>query len=472
MEELREIKASSITGEETLKELLEKSFTAHLARNIKNDILTRCPKSILNSHPSFPELLNILYLCKDFYRETHLEYSLLISCFRRVYELVKKSIAEDYTIFLAFAGALTPADFGTSCLLPLIKRGIVDVITTTGANIYHEMQRAIEGKFYEYNIPKDASLEITADSELAERGYSRIYNIIFPEKDLFILDDFIIANVFPKLNSNADLIKIKKYFLGAERYFGYGTRAEFHGCRHFINIKKYLEKKILGKLKVNITTTELHRIIGEALEEKFHQNKNWLVEAKNNSIPIFCGAPQDSSLFLPLSYFRLKKELNFTFDVLQDINEMAAFQYLAQKEGKFAVIILGGGTPKNFTLQGEPHLKGVLGVEARGFDVDVQISMADIRDGGLSSCPANEGHTWGKVSEDGLSKSIFIKGEILSTFPLLVYAICQENLSKGFKRLLYRKEAALKTLQEDATESFGLLSFDKYQTSKQKNKGF
>lgn len=46
-------------------------------------------------------------------------------------------ILEDHTIVLAFSGALTPIDFVISSIIPLIKAGFIDIISTTGANLYH-----------------------------------------------------------------------------------------------------------------------------------------------------------------------------------------------------------------------------------------------------------------------------------------------------------------------------------------------
>ena len=38
---------------------------------------------------------------------------------------------------------MTPAGLHQSCLIPLIERGIIDCLTTTGANLYHDAHRII-----------------------------------------------------------------------------------------------------------------------------------------------------------------------------------------------------------------------------------------------------------------------------------------------------------------------------------------
>ncbi len=62
---------------------------------------------------------------------------------RTAYELMRRSIEQDCAVFLTFSGAMTPAGLHQSCLIPLIERGLVDCITTTGANLYHDAHRII-----------------------------------------------------------------------------------------------------------------------------------------------------------------------------------------------------------------------------------------------------------------------------------------------------------------------------------------
>src|SRR5215831_16582013 len=62
---------------------------------------------------------------------------------RTAFQLMKKSVAERYAIFLTMSGAMTPAGLHQSCIIPLLERGIIDCITTTGANLYHDAHRVI-----------------------------------------------------------------------------------------------------------------------------------------------------------------------------------------------------------------------------------------------------------------------------------------------------------------------------------------
>ena len=110
-------------------------------------------------------------------------------------------------------------------------------------------------------------------------------------------------------------------------------------------------------------------------------------------MPIFSGAVQDGSIFL--NAVRLQREdpaFLFRIDAGRDVYQMAALQNLARAGGgKAAIWILGGGVPKNYTLQGEPLLSQILGVEARGFDYDAQVCVDVVDNGALSPCSAGRG---------------------------------------------------------------------------------
>ncbi|MDB4933768.1 MAG: Deoxyhypusine synthase, partial [Labilithrix sp.] len=62
---------------------------------------------------------------------------------RTAFELMRRSSQDDTCTFMTMSGAMTPAGLHQSCLIPLIERGLVDCLTTTGANLYHDAHRII-----------------------------------------------------------------------------------------------------------------------------------------------------------------------------------------------------------------------------------------------------------------------------------------------------------------------------------------
>ena len=76
------------------------------------------------------------------------------------------------------------------------------------------------------------------------------------------------------------------------------------------------------------------------------------------------------------------------------------------EKGKTAVILIGGGSPKNFILQTEPQIQEVLGLEESGHDYFLQITDARPDTGGLSGATPQEAMTWGKVDPNQLPDTV------------------------------------------------------------------
>jgi deoxyhypusine synthase len=317
---------------------------------------------------------------------------------RTAYQIIRRMILEDHTIVLSLSGAMTPASLHTTCLIPLIKAGIVDILVTTGANIYHDLQRAIEGEFFAV----DPNI---GDIQLRRSGLTRIYDLVFPEDDLYRTDKFV---------------------------------------------QKLLTHKAFQR---RMTTTEFHDLLGQHAAKflkKKSQESSLTVQAHLHRVPIFCGAPQDGSIYLNVAYLKRKlgEKFQFSIDIETDIHEFGAYHWLAKHRWskKLSIIILGGGVPKNYSLQPEPYLSQICGLDTEGYDCDVQICDAHVQNGGLSSCTAGEAHTWGKVSAEFHKNSQYVFADVTSVFPFIVHALLQEGLKKEPRRLLDRRDEALQLL--------------------------
>ncbi len=358
----REVRPTAITGRETGVELLQSAFPAFVGRQV-----------------------------------------------REAARLMQKSIDEGNFVFTTMSGAMTPAGLHRSCIVPLIERGCIDVLTTTGANLYHDAHRILGHRLRE--VAPDAG-----DTMLREARIIRIYDIGFPEDVL----------------------------LKTDQLFGWLLNTE--------------------EFQHSMTTAEMHHRLGRRLyelEEKLGVDQHSLLAtAWKYGVPIFVGAPQDGSIFLNVVKLRAVhgEALKFNLDIAADVYAMAAMQWLAQNEGQTSVWILGGGVPKNYTLQGEPTLGQILELEARGFDIDVQFCVDPVDNGALSSCPAGEGHTWGKVSAECVEfNSVYCHCDVTAVFPWLVHALFQAGASREPKRMYDRLPEALARLDVDVAERRGSL---------------
>jgi deoxyhypusine synthase len=323
---------------------------------------------------------------------------------RTAFQLMRKSIAERHAVFLTLSGAMTPAGLHQSCLIPLLERGVIDCITTTGANLYHDAHRIIGHRIRE--IDPNAG-----DLHLRLARIIRIYDLGFYEETLLETDKLFSA---------------------------------------------LLQKPAFQK---RMTTSELHYLLGRemlAIEKALGMKEPSLLStAYRCGVPIFVGAVQDGSIFLNIVKLRamLGDVFKLDLDVNDDVFEMGAVQHhcFSTLKKKMAVWILGGGVPKNYTLQGEPLLDQILGVPTHGFDIDVQFCVDPVDNGALSSCPAGEGHTWGKVSAESVaSGSVYVHADVTAVFPWLTYALLSDrNMKKKPLRLVdARADARARLLRE------------------------
>ena len=303
---------------------------------------------------------------------------------RTAFELMRRSVRENAAVFLTLSGAMTPAGLHQSCLIPLLERGIIDAITTTGANLYHDAHRAIGYRIREID-PNAGDLRLRAARII------RIYDLGMPEETLLETDKLFSA---------------------------------------------MLQKPAFQR---RMTTPELHYLLGREmyeLEQKLGvTSPSLLSTAYRLGVPIFVGAVQDGSIFLNIVKLRhlLGDAFKLELDVAADVFAMAATQYhcFGTLERKMAIWILGGGVPKNYTLQGEPLLDQILGVPTHGFDIDLQFCVDPVDNGALSSCPAGEGHTWGKVSAESVERgSVYVHTDVTAVFPWLTYALLSDPAMK------------------------------------------
>ncbi|MCA9564166.1 MAG: deoxyhypusine synthase family protein, partial [Myxococcales bacterium] len=323
---------------------------------------------------------------------------------RTAYELMARCVAENHTVFATLSGAMTPAGLHRSCLVPMVQRGLIDVLTTTGANLYHDAHRVIGHRIRE--IAPDAG-----DTLLREARIIRIYDLGFHENVLLETDQ-----LFARLMLHDDFQR-------------------------------------------TMTTAEMHYLLGKhlaALEKEIGVDQPCLLSACYQAgVPIFVGAPQDGSIFLNVVKLKalLGSEFKFQLDVAADVHRMAALQWWVQRRGETAIWILGGGVPKNYTLQGEPTLSQIFELDARGFDVDVQFCVDPVDNGALSSCPAGEGHTWGKVSADCVQySSVYVHTDVTAVFPWITHALFSAGAKRAHKRLYDSLAEAELELNADIAE--------------------
>jgi deoxyhypusine synthase len=283
-----------------------------------------------------------------------------------------------------------------SCLIPLIQAGFVDWIVSTGANLYHDTHYALD-------LPLHQSRPNLDDFALRQQDVIRIYDIVFDYKTLLDTDAFY-----------RELIQDEVF----ARPMG---TAEFH---HEVGRYLHGRAQALGRPSPSL-----------------------LAAAFEFDVPIYTSSPGDSSIGMNLAALSLQGG-RLQVDTLRDVNETAAIVYAAKRDGgKSGVLILGGGSPKNFMLQTEPQIQEVLGLTESGHDYFLQITDARPDTGGLSGATASEAMTWGKVDPDTLPDSVTCYTDSTIALPLLTaYALARQP-PRAPRRLYRRRGQDYETLR-------------------------
>ena len=305
---------------------------------------------------------------------------------------VEKMLAPDTVVGMSLTGALTPAGLGMSCLIPLIENGFVDWMVSTGANLYHDTHFGLGLKMHQGSAETD-------DVALRKAGVVRIYDIFFDYHVLLSTDAF-----FRELARNDEF----QHPMGT---------AEFH-----YRAGRYVaERERLLKLN----------------------RRSLLAAAYEHAVPVYTSSPGDSSIGMNLALLELEG-YQLRIDPLADVNETEAIVYSAKAEGKrSAVLILGGGSPKNFVLQTEPQIQGVMGVAEKGHDYFLQITDARPDTGGLSGATPNEAVSWGKIDPEQLPDSVVCYVDTTVALPILTaYALARRKPRRP-RRLYDRREVML-----------------------------
>lgn len=307
----------------------------------------------------------------------------------------RKMLVPESTVGMSITGALTPAGLGGSCIVPLMKAGMIDWLVSTGANLYHDTHFSI-GHSLHRGTP------FTDDRKLRQQSIIRIYDITFDYEVLLSTDSFL---------------------------------------RHLLRLPEF--QKTMG-------TAELHYRLGRYVAEREQvlgiKNSSILAAAYRYGVPVYTSSPGDSSIGMNIAETSLSG-YKIQLDVLLDVNETAGIVLDAKLSGGLSsVIILGGGSPKNFVLQTEPQIQEVLGIKEDGHDYFLQITDARPDTGGLSGATPGEAVTWGKVHPDKLPDAVVAYLDSTIALPILTSYALAKVKPRRRRKLYHRRAEIIETL--------------------------
>src|SRR5207244_2280202 len=198
-------------------------------------------------------------------------------------------------------------------------------------------------------------------------------------------------------------------------------------------------------------TAEFHHLAGKYLaareEEVGRKGRTLLAACYRHAVPVFTSSPGDSSIGMNLAALQLEGG-KLSIDPLRDVNQTAAIVWEAKQRGRSGVLILGGGSPKNFVLQTEPQIQEVLGLEESGHDYFLQFTDARPDTGGLSGATPSEAMTWGKVDPSQLPDTVTCYVDSTLALPLLTAYALATRAPRRPRRLMDRLGEVMGLLEE------------------------
>jgi deoxyhypusine synthase len=324
---------------------------------------------------------NLLDLVQAF-QHTSFQSRNVFKCF----EVFRKMLDDPACIiFLGLSGAMIPGGM-RRVIHEMIKMKLVDVIVSTGANIFHDIFESFGYRHYVGSEEGD-------DDALRRHRIVRVYDAL--------MDDHEINQVIRLLSKVPEKLEEK-----------------------VVSSRRYLE------------------VLGNTLKDE----GSILKTASRYGVPVFIPALSDSSIGIGLTFLHLRKRVpseGLLIDQIRDGFEIAQLKKMASVTG---AIYIGGGVPKNYIQQLGP-VSELLFQKESGHRYAFQVTTDDPKWGGLSGCTFEEAKSWGKIEKVSNYAAVYMDATI--ALPLLAGAILQEGkVYRKRKRRRFRWEGdRLKSVQ-------------------------
>ncbi len=292
---------------------------------------------------------------------------------------------KDCAIILTLAGSLFSAGL-KRVVYDLITNNMIDAVVSTGAiMVDQDFFEALGFKHY-------IGTPFVDDNVMRDLHIDRIYDTFIDEDELRICDE-----------------TTEKIFNSLE------TRP--YSSRELLwNFGKYLDENGGPKVEDSV-----------------------IYAAYKHNVPIFVPAFSDCSAGFGIIVHQTKNpEKHLSFDSGKDFLELTQVKLNSKESGIF---MIGGGVPKNFT-QDIVVAADILMENAPMHKYAVQITVADVRDGALSSSTLKEASSWGKV-ETTFEQMVYSEATI--AMPLIAgYAYhkgaWKNRTKREFQKLFTKKE--------------------------------
>ena len=294
-------------------------------------------------------------------------------------DIWKDMLSNKVTIFFALSGAMVPAGMG-KLLSYLIRHRHIDVLVSTGAQLFHDTYESLG--YHHYQI-----FDHVSDEELRRQDITRMYDALADDKQQTQAENFI---------------------------------ADFAAG---LDGRTYTTREFLHKFGLHIA--------GRTAEDRH----GLLATAARANIPVFCPALGDSVIGTGLAMARYRGRSSLQLDIIKDVVESGLIvKGTEEAGGATAVVVIGGGHPRNFIQQAATLGYIYLG-DDKWFNMHhygIQITTDSPQWGGLSGSTFEEAKSWGKFPGEARTVTAYCDATI--ALPLLVSALAEADARGDIKR--------------------------------------
>lgn len=283
----------------------------------------------------------------------------------QAFEVWRAMLADpECTILMGLAGAMVPGGMRRLVRF-LIENRLIDVLTSTGANFFHDIHESKGFHHYQGSPAMD-------DEALGELMVDRMHDVL------------------------ADEVRFREHDLWIGSFAARLDQSRPYSTREF-----------------------LYRLGAEVGQDCAEDGI--VTAAARCGVPLFCPAIGDSSIGIGIAESRHRGENQLLFDMMADVLEITNVVADSKATG---VIYFGGGTPKNYTQQSEV-VAILMNRGKQGHRYGVQVVTDAPHWGGLSGCTFAESQSWGKLAKG--ARMVDCHCDATIAMPLLVSALAEQK---------------------------------------------
>lgn len=286
-----------------------------------------------------------------------------------------------FCLFLGYTSNMVSCG-NRECIRFLVEHKLVDAIVTTAGGIEEDFIKCLKPTL----LLESEGARHPDDDELRKQGCNRIGNLIVPNDNYCVFENWLMPLLDEMLREQQDI-----------------------------------------KNNVAWTPSKIIRRLGQRIND---ESSIYYWAAKNN-IPVFCPAITDGSLGDMLFFHTYRNSTSLKVDILEDVK---ALNLLAMRAAETGMLILGGGVVKH-------HIANA-NLMRNGAEHAVFINTGNDWDGSDSGAGPDEAVSWGKIKVGANAVKVHADASLI--FPLIVGAVFlpeakrqQEARRRGILDTLY-----------------------------------